>query len=75
MGKCQQIAVQNRLRFMQFLDKPNGRAERFDEKPEQPAIVCFVPWMTGVATVHSAFVRSIVMAGSTAASSQVTAVP
>ena len=31
--------------------------------------------MTGVATVHSAFVRSTVRAGNTAASSQVTAVP
>ncbi len=31
--------------------------------------------MTGVATVQEAFVRSIVRAGSTAASSQVTAVP
>lgn len=31
--------------------------------------------MTGVATVHSAFDKSMVMAGNTAASSQVTAVP
>ena len=37
----QQIAVQNKLRFMKFLDDPSGRAERFDEKPKLPAILAY----------------------------------
>ena len=41
LGCSQQIAVQNRLRFMQFLDEPRGRAERFDEKPKLPAILAY----------------------------------
>jgi len=41
LGCSQQIAVQNRLRFMQFLDKPSGRAGRFDEKPKLPAILAY----------------------------------
>ena len=41
LGCSQQIAVQNRLRFMQFLDEPSGRDERFDEKPKLPAILAY----------------------------------
>jgi len=41
LGCSQQIAVQNRLRFMQFLDEPSGRAERFDEKTKMPAILAY----------------------------------
>ena len=41
LGCSQQIAAQNRLRFMQFLDEPSGRAERFDVKPKLPAILAY----------------------------------
>ena len=41
LGCSHQIAVQNRLRFMQFLDEPSGRAERFDDKPKLPAILAY----------------------------------
>ena len=41
LGCSQQIAAQNKLRFMQFLDEPSGRAERFDEKPKLPAILAY----------------------------------
>ena len=39
LGCNQQIAVQNKLRFMQFLDEPSGIAERFNEK--LPAILAY----------------------------------
>jgi len=41
LGCSQQIALQNKLRFMQFLDEPSDRAERFDGKPELPAILAY----------------------------------
>ena len=41
LGCSQQIALQNKLRFMQFLDEPSDRAKRFDGKPELPAILAY----------------------------------
>ena len=41
LGCSLQIAAQNRVRYMQFLGKPRGRAERFEEKPELPAILAY----------------------------------
>ena len=41
LGCSQQIAAQNKLRFMQFLDEPSGRAECFEDKPKLPAILAY----------------------------------
>ena len=41
LGCSKQIAAQNKLRFMQFLDEPSGRAERFEDKPKLPAILAY----------------------------------
>ena len=41
LGCSHQIAAQNRLRFMQFLDEPGGRAERFEDNAQLPAILAY----------------------------------
>jgi hypothetical protein len=41
LGCSQQIAAQNRLRFMQFLEEPSGRGKRFEEKPKLPAVLAY----------------------------------
>ena len=41
LGCSRQIAAQNRLWFMQFLNKPSGSAERSDDKPKLPAILVY----------------------------------
>ena len=41
LGCSMQIAAQNKLRFMQFLDEPSGRAERFENKSKLPAILAY----------------------------------
>jgi len=41
LGCSQQIAAQNRLRFMQFLEEPSGRVKRFKEKPKLPAVLAY----------------------------------
>ena len=41
LGCSQQIAAQNKFRFMQFLDEPSGRAEHSNDAGKLPAILAY----------------------------------